>query len=258
LKELANDPDSFISNAEAERTAALNASRATDAAVELPVPDGLSYLPYQRAGIAYALGHPSVLFGDEMGLGKTIQAIGIINSDPSIKRVLVICPASLKLNWRNELRKWLVREMSIGIAQGKEFPESDVVIINYDILTKHDPKIKAIEWDLVVCDEMHYLKSPDAQRTRAVIGFNSKGKGKDVAPICGRRRIGLTGTPIPNRPIELFPSQVIFGRTCFPVSSASPSDIATRTTAAMAGISPAHLIWASFRKSCDVQVWSAD
>ena len=61
------------------RAANIEASRAADAAVDLPCPDGLAYLPFQRAGIAAAMRRPRVLFGDEMGLGKTIQAIGIIN-----------------------------------------------------------------------------------------------------------------------------------------------------------------------------------
>ena len=80
-----------------ERAQAVADSRASSCDIDIPKPEGLEYLPYQRAGINYALNHPSMLFGDEMGLGKTIQAIGVINADETIKRVLVICPASLKL-----------------------------------------------------------------------------------------------------------------------------------------------------------------
>ena len=150
--------------------AAIEASRATDSDRDIPAPSGLAYLPYQRGGIAYAMERDGVLIGDEMGLGKTIQAIGTINADPDAKRVLVICPASLKLNWQKELRKWLVRPLTIGIAEGKSWPFTDVVIINYDIVDKHRPAIDTVEWDLMIADECHYLKNPKAQRTKAVLG----------------------------------------------------------------------------------------
>ena len=150
--------------------AAIEASRATDSDRDIPAPAGLAYLPYQRGGIAYAMERDGVLIGDEPGLGKTIQAIGAVNADPHARRVLVICPASLKLNWRNELRKWLVRPMSIGIAESDDFPKTDVVIINYDIVARHRPVIDRIEWDCLIVDEAHYLKSPKAQRTKAVLG----------------------------------------------------------------------------------------
>lgn len=158
--------------AEAARKAqaAIEASRATDADVDIPVPAGLAYLPYQRAGIAYCMERDGALIGDDMGLGKSIQAVGVINADVDCKRVLVICPASIKLNWQKELRKWLTRPLSVGIAEGSAFPDTDVVIINYDIVARHRPAIDAIEWDLLVADESHYLKNDKAQRTKAVLG----------------------------------------------------------------------------------------
>ena len=59
-------------------------SRATEAAFEPPAPAGLSYLPYQKAGVKFALDNPATLIADEMGLGKTIQVIGAINADKTI------------------------------------------------------------------------------------------------------------------------------------------------------------------------------
>ena len=95
--------------------ASIEASQAVSSDMDIPVPAGLSYLPYQVAGIAYAANRPATLIGDEMGLGKTIQAIGVINAtNPST--VLVVCPASLKINWANEMEKWLVAERSIAIV----------------------------------------------------------------------------------------------------------------------------------------------
>ena len=190
---------------EGERAAAVEASRAADSDAVLPVPPGLAYLPYQRAGIASAVKRPSVLFGDEMGLGKTIQAIGIINADESIKRVLVICPASLRLNWARELKKWLVRPM-VAVLANTEFWNSRaaITIINYDILTQNRADMAATDWDLIICDEAHMLKNPKAKRTEAVVGRYVRGKC-EVQPLKARRRVMMTGTPIPNRPIEGWP-----------------------------------------------------
>ncbi len=189
-----------------KRAATVEASKATDADIDIPAPEGLSYLPYQRAGIAWAKQRDGTLIGDEMGLGKTIQAVGLINSDPKIHRVLVICPASLKINWFRELRKWLVTPKTIGIADGKCFPTTDIVIANYDILHKWPNKL-AFMWDLLVVDEAHLLKSRDARRTKAVIGYRAK-KSEDPAlsksGIPAKRKVLMTGTPIQNRPIELW------------------------------------------------------
>jgi len=191
---------------EKDRQERLSLSRAVDADLEVPVPEELDYLPYQRAGVRFALGRDSVLIGDEMGLGKTIQAIGVINASPDVRRVLVICPASLRLNWKNELERWLVRDLRVGIANGPSWPEGvDVVIINYDILARHGETIRREEWDLLIVDECHYLKNPKTIRTRQVLGAWSRDPEKRVSPIPARRRLFLTGTPIVNRPIELWP-----------------------------------------------------
>ena len=187
----------------------LEASRATDADIEVPRPEGLDYLPFQKAGIAFAQGKPGVLIADEMGLGKTIQAIGIINADTKISRVLIICPATLKINWSRELKKWLVRPMTIGIAGAKVFPTTDIVIVNYDVLHKWTKSLSNY-WDLMVCDEVHVIKNPKTIRAKAVIGYRPSKKEvlagiKGKSGIPARRKVGLTGTPICNRPSELFP-----------------------------------------------------
>jgi SNF2-related domain/Helicase conserved C-terminal domain len=188
-----------------ERTvAAIEASRAADADIDIPAPAGLTYLPYQRAGIAYAQDRAATLIGDEMGLGKTIQAIGVINADPTIESVLIVCPASLKLNWAREARKWLVRHLGIGIANGA-CPDANVVIVNYEQLGKHRRAIDARVWDLLISDECHYVKNPKAQRTALLLGKWDKDPAKRVEPIKAKRRVFLSGTPMVNRPIELWP-----------------------------------------------------
>ena len=189
--------------AEAERTR--EASRATDAEVDLPCPEGLAYMPFQRAGIAYALGRPAVLIGDEMGLGKTIQAIGVMNTTANLKRVLVICPASLRLNWKREIEKWITHDLTVGVAQGKSWPGTAVTVVNYDVLKNFKKQISATTWDVLIVDECHYLKNPKAARTKHVLGYWDKKLKQEVPGIEATRKVFLTGTPVVNRPIELWP-----------------------------------------------------
>lgn len=200
-----------ISEALRQRDIQIEASAAVDASINVPAPDGLSYMGFQKAGIAYAAMRSGTLIADEMGLGKTIQALGLVNYDRSIESVLVVCPASLKLNWEREARRWLVRDMSVGIAEPKSWPDpdADMVIINYDILDRHISAIRNRRWDLVVLDEAHYIKSPEAKRTKLVLGEKRWDPAREAwqviqPPIPARIRLALTGTPILNRPQEMW------------------------------------------------------
>lgn len=116
---------------------------------------------------------------------------------PAIRKILVVCPASLKTNWYREMRTWLVRDYCIAIGSSQVLPLPvdgfDICIINYDILRKHLDKLQAVEWDLLVADEVHYCKSESAQRSKALYSIPAK------------RKVGLTGTPIVNKPAELWP-----------------------------------------------------
>ncbi len=180
----------------------IESSRATSSDVELPVPAGLDYLPYQRAGIASAITRRNVYFGDEMGLGKTIQAIGVFNADPEARTMLVIAPASLKINWQREVEKWATKDVKVGRANGKTFPDDshNVVVINYENVAKQRDAIDARTWDILVCDESQYLKSHKAQRTKAILGDRVSGD----RGIRARRTVMMSGTPIMNCPIELW------------------------------------------------------
>ena len=183
------------------RNESLAASSRAASSTELKIAAGMEYMPFQIAGIEYALAHEGVLIGDEMGLGKTIQAIGVISNDDSLKRVLIICPLTLKLNWEAELKRFLARDMTIGVVNGHTLTNTDIVIVHYDALSKLKEQIDAIEWDCLICDEAHYIKNKSAQRTKMVIG----GGKEHVKPIRARRKIMITGTPFLNRPIELWP-----------------------------------------------------
>lgn len=143
----------------------------------IPVPAGLSYLPFQEDGIRFAAARPACLIGDEMGLGKTVQAIGVMNCHPEWARALVVCPASLKINWRREIDKWLIS------------PVLDVDIVNYDILDRFD---LSPLYDVAVLDEGHYIKELTAQRS----GYCRRVKA--------RRKLLLSGVPILSRPIDIW------------------------------------------------------
>jgi SWI/SNF-related matrix-associated actin-dependent regulator of chromatin subfamily A-like protein 1 len=155
-----------------------------------------AYFPFQEEGIVFALERGAALIADAMGLGKTAQAIGVINADPSIRNVIVVCPASVRIPWRRELEKWLDRPFSIGVVGvDRQSPqESGITVINYDRLCRFTSELSARIYDLAILDECHYIKSPDSKRTRAALSIKA------------RRRIALSGTPLLNRPIELYPA----------------------------------------------------
>ena len=189
--------------------ASFEASRATDATLDIPAPEGLSYMPFQRAGVAYALGRDNTLIGDEMGLGKTIQALGVINADKNITSTLVICPASLKVNWYREGVKWLAdvydqRDFCI-IDSKSGWIGRPFTIINYDILKRFHNELRAKTWSLMIVDEAHYLKNERTQRAKHVFGYTSRDKKEVIEAIPATRKLFLTGTPIVNRPKELWP-----------------------------------------------------
>jgi SWI/SNF-related matrix-associated actin-dependent regulator 1 of chromatin subfamily A len=202
--------DDSVKESLADHVKSVEDSRAVDASIDIPAPDGLEYLPYQKAGIAYAVAKGSCLIGDEMGLGKTIQALGVVNACEDIKSVLVVCPASLRLNWAREAQKWLVRDMSVGIMNTNDMPPTDVVITNYDRLIKKAAldALMSRKWDILVIDECHYAKNPDAKRTVAVLGKQAKPRKKIQAKKGlvdqSKRMLLLTGTPLLNRPKELW------------------------------------------------------
>jgi SWI/SNF-related matrix-associated actin-dependent regulator 1 of chromatin subfamily A len=198
-------------------------SWADNSSLDIPVPDRdnpttgepFAYLPYQKAGIEYALGRDHCIIGDEPGLGKTIQAIGLANIMDA-RKVLIVCPASIRLNWRREIHDWstLHRVKTYPILKGSDgvSPHSNYTIVSYDLLRNKSihAALRAQKWDLGVFDEGHYLKTPDAQRTRAIFGggmrpapgeynFFENGLMKNI-----NRMVAMTGTPLPNRPREAY------------------------------------------------------
>lgn len=189
---------------ENEKKRILEMSRASTTDFLPPAPEGMNYFPFQRAGIEYGMERDGVLIADPMGLGKTIQAIGLLNT-MNAHRTLVICPSSLKLNWQREFQEWLVNPTITTkvISNNKQFLDSDIIIINYEKLAKYSDRIRQVEWDAIIVDEAHYIKSYKADRSKQVVGGKTKG-GKKLEPLQAKKKIVLTGTPILNHPAELW------------------------------------------------------
>lgn len=206
LAQYADSACQVVLKAALEKQAAiLELSSATSADLSIPAPDGLEYYGFQKAGVAFALEKKRVLIADEMGLGKTIQVIGVINALQTIRKVLIITKASLRLNWLGEVRRWLTRSLSVELAYSAIWPVADIIIINYDILVRHKAQIDAVDWDLLVMDESHLIKNPKAQRTAMVLGrVPKKPDEPKVSAIRARYAIATTGSPIENSPIEIF------------------------------------------------------
>jgi len=170
----------------------------------IPLPESLSLYPFQKIAVKFIAKNKNVLLADEMGLGKTIEALAYINYDKSIKNILVVCPASLKLNWEREARKWLIRQFDISIFDGDNSKITDFVIVNYEMIVKYLSIFKTKIWDLLILDESQYIKNFKAKRTKAIVGFRDSGKIVNGLKDYAKQKILLTGTPILNYPHELY------------------------------------------------------
>jgi SNF2 family DNA or RNA helicase len=176
-----------------KETLLLKKSRATRSNFEV---EGLSgtLMPFQKAGVEYVVETRRSFIADEMGLGKTVQAIAAIRHLNSLPAVIV-CPASVKLNWLKEINKW-VPEWKVKVLKGTKgnLVHADIYIVNYDVLIHWEPKFHSIK--SAIFDESHYAKNPLAKRTKSCFSLADKVQD-DGLILC------LTGTPILNNPTEL-------------------------------------------------------
>lgn len=169
--------------------------------------------PYQCEGIAYMINHGNCINGDDCGLGKTGQTIATLELMDAFP-ALVITPASVKYNWKKEWEKWNPTRTVGVVGRKKKFNENvwqnDVIIINYDILgerglDKPTAKFKELlkkRWASCVMDEIHFLKSEKALRTKM-----AKKIVKTVPHVWG-----LTGTLTQNKPADLIQPFTIIRR----------------------------------------------
>ena len=157
-------------------------------------------LPYQLDGIAFAVGSGRAILADEMGLGKTIQGVGVAElfaREAGISKVLVVCPASLKSQWRNEIDRFSGRSVQLigGLSVDRADQYSNdafFTICNYEQVLKDISHIERTKWDLIVLDEGQRIKNWEAKTTRVIKGLRS------------RFALVLTGTPLENRLDDLY------------------------------------------------------
>ncbi len=156
-------------------------------------------LTHQKEAIEKLVGSKRFILADDMGLGKTTSTI-IAALETGAKRILIVCPASLKINWQREIENYTDR--SVYISEGKKFSTNeDFTIVNYDILknfydtkNKDNSIIHNSNFDLVILDEAHMISNPQAQRTKIINSFV-----KDI-----KRVWLLTGTPMTSRPMNYY------------------------------------------------------
>ena len=155
---------------------------------------------HQKEAITKLVSNKKYILADDMGLGKTSSAV-MASINLKLKKVLIICPASLKVNWKREIENY--SDGPIGIVEGKKWEDGKYVIINYDILKNFhslpkdsDKKTQILDsnFDLVIIDEAHYVSNGKAQRTKLVNNLTTKID----------RLWLLSGTPMTSRPMNYY------------------------------------------------------
>lgn len=157
-------------------------------------------LPYQLDGIAFAAGAGRAVLADDMGLGKTIQGIGLaefLARHASVSKVLIICPASLKAQWRIEIQRFSNRSSCLILGAVKDrqtqyVNSSFFTVCNYEQVLRDFLSIEKAAWDLIILDEGQRIKNWEAKTSRMIKALRS--------PFA----LVLTGTPLENRIEELF------------------------------------------------------
>lgn len=191
-----------VADEAATRMAQLDAAVASSQALEPFLPGAPGLFPFQAAGVEHALeqyrrGRQALLLADDPGVGKSAQSLTIAK-EMGFKRLLVICPASLRLNWLREIEMWHGEPAQV-VLDGKAKLYSDAsVVISYNLVGM----VKTQPFDFIIIDESHNCHNADTQRTKLILGSNKTDRGLvDKTP-----SIFLTGTPTPNgRPSELWP-----------------------------------------------------
>lgn len=155
--------------------------------------------PYQREGVLFAAREGRVLLADEMGLGKTLQAIATVEifaREFNISNVLVICPTSLKYQWKNEIENFTSREVKIieGALDKRKFQyqeEALFKIASYGVALNDVDYLNKARFDLVILDEAQRIKN---WKTKTA---------QNLKKIESAYAMVLTGTPLENKLEEL-------------------------------------------------------
>jgi len=164
-------------------------------------PIKLQLFPYQKQGIEFAAFREGAVIADEMGLGKTVQAIGTAIAKKAIfgfERTLIICPASIKEQWKNEIEKFTDEKATIveGFPEDRakiyEQCEDYFLIVNYETVLRDKKAINKFNTDFIILDEAQRIKNYDTQTSNSIKSLKKK------------HSLIITGTPIENRLIDLY------------------------------------------------------
>ncbi len=157
--------------------------------------------PYQKEGIAFATYKKGAIIADEMGLGKTIQAIGTALLKKQLfgfTKTLVVCPASLKAQWKKEIEKFsdekaiIVEGFPNERAKIYRNKEAYFQIINYETVLRDSRAINTTNFDFIILDEAQRIKNFETITANAIKSLNKK------------HALVITGTPIENKLIDLY------------------------------------------------------
>ena len=154
--------------------------------------------PYQQEDLSFMLQHRAVLNANPMGYGKTVEALEYLKFI-SAKKVLICCPKNIRLQWHKMFKIWypdlLVDAPVLISPKLVPFnPNELVVITNYEQLINSYvlDNLRSVQWDCIVCDEIHRIRNPKAKVTSALRSLPAFNK------------VGLSGTPIMNKPDDLW------------------------------------------------------
>lgn len=150
---------------------------------------------YQEAGVRHLLSYSSCLLADDMGLGKSRQAVVAATLVTGEGCVLVVCPASLRINWEREIHMIQPQARVVISGDNQDWAGADWLIVNYERLGTVVQAVNdgVVRFRVMLCDEAQFLKEPDSTRTR-----NAFLLSKNID-----RRFLLTATPVLNRESEL-------------------------------------------------------
>ena len=192
---------------------------------EYPDKSGLELARHQRFAYVNSCATDGYGFFMEQGTGKTASAIAVVcktamrlEAESRLKRIIVVCPNNVRLNWQVEMEKFSTVENQVTVLRGtkkqrierllKSFIPQDsknevcVVVVGYDTLKNSWDYISKIQWDVAIADESHYFKTPSNQRSKVMMKLRDK----------SNKRLVLTGTPITNTALDLYNQFEFMGR----------------------------------------------
>jgi len=179
------------------KSLATEADMLTSAAEKVTGRNYKNLYPFQAAGVDFLLKAGGRGFiCDDPGLGKTVQALTYLRvaGKKEAGRVLVVAPASVIYKWEDEIEEWLGWEANVVNKKEPHLSPTSIQIISYDRASRAYLQLKDWGPTTVILDEFHYLKSYDTQRSKAARFYT----------LGSLQMVGLSGSPFPNRPMELF------------------------------------------------------